>query len=90
MKSNANSISIEFDARAAKEIRKLSGDVQQRIIDAVDTLLADPLAGKPLSGFPHLRRIRVGDYRVIYTFKNDRLIVLVLRVGHRRDIYRNI
>jgi len=85
-----NSVSIEFDARAAKELRKLARDVQQRIVYAVDALRVDPLAGKPLSGFPHLRRIRAGDYRVIYTFKNDRLIVLVLRVGHRRDIYRNI
>ncbi len=43
-----------------------------------------------LTGYPGLWRIRIGDYRVVYAIKDAELIVLALRVAHRRDVYRNL
>ena len=48
-----------------------------------------PPGSKKLQGADDLYRIRVGDYRVIYQVEGDRLVVLVVNVGHRRDIYRD-
>ena len=47
-----------------------------------------PKGVKKLSGADDLYRIRVGDYRVVYQIRDDRLIVLVVRIGHRKDVYR--
>jgi mRNA interferase RelE/StbE len=63
---------------------------QARIASAIDALAGDP---RP-SGVTKLRgpegfyRIRVGDYRVVYAIEDDVLLVLVVRVGHRREVYR--
>jgi mRNA interferase RelE/StbE len=59
------------------------------IIRAVDGLGETPLAGALLSGeWQGLRRLRVGSYRVIYTFDGTTVTVAILRIGHRRDVYR--
>ena len=81
---------VRLTRRAAKELAKLPRRVQERIATAVDGLQADPRpAGvTKLSGEENLYRIRVGDYRVIYDIQEAVLIVLVVRVGHRRDVYR--
>lgn len=85
---------IEYAASAAKSIRKLDARVQGRIRDFLETRVAradDPRAlAAPLKGaqFGDLWRFRVGDYRIIAEIEGDRIRVLVLRVGHRRDIYR--
>ncbi len=47
-----------------------------------------PKGVKKLSGLDDLYRIRVGDYRIVYQIHDDRLIVLVVRIGHRKDVYR--
>ena len=47
-----------------------------------------PVGGKKLVGSDHTYRIRVGDYRIVYDIQNARLIVFVIRVRHRRDVYR--
>lgn len=56
---------------------------------AVDTLADDPrpIGARPLTGYPELWRIRVGDYRVIYTIRDAELVILVLRVAHRSRAY---
>jgi mRNA interferase RelE/StbE len=43
-----------------------------------------------LSGFQNAYRLRRGDYRVVYELHDDRLVVLVIRIGHRREVYRNL
>jgi mRNA interferase RelE/StbE len=59
------------------------------VFEAVEDLRQDPLAGHPLSGqWQGLRRLRVGSVRVIYGFDGKELLISVLRVGHRRDVYR--
>jgi mRNA interferase RelE/StbE len=85
---------IEFDPRAEKELEKLDREVARRILRFLRervAVLDDPRSiGEALRG-PELGRFwkyRVGDYRLICHIQNQRITVLVLRVGHRRDIYR--
>ncbi len=84
--------SVEFDDAAAKELRKLDRQAQQEILRYFRQRIAtdeDPRRfGKPLSrDLTGLWRYRVRDYRMICNIENDKLVVLVLRVGHRKDIY---
>lgn len=83
---------VQLSKGAAKELRKLDRPVQARIL-AVLTLLQDeprPSTVKALSGHAGYLRVRVGDYRIVYTVEDDRLVVLVLAVGHRGEIYRTL
>ena len=81
--------SLKIKNSAAKEIRRLSLHDRSRVVAAIDSLREQPLVGTVLKGqFTGLRRIRVGNFRVIYEVQEAVLVVLVLRVGHRRDIYR--
>lgn len=82
-------LTILWERRAVKELRTFPRKAQERIIDAVEGLKRDPLAGGMLSGeWRGLRRLRVGNYRVIYGFDGERILVTVVRVGHRREVYR--
>ena len=81
--------SLKIKASAAKEIRALPAGDRERVVMAIDGLRADPQQGTQLKGSATgLRRIRVGRYRVIFEVQNALLIILVLRVGHRKDVYR--
>jgi len=80
---------IEFEAGSRKALKKLPLVVQRRIVRALDELMLDPYGStnvKALQGREGFR-LRVGDYRVIYTLENDRLIILVVRIAHRSDAY---
>ena len=81
---------IEFRPRAEKELDALSRDAQRRIVRAIDALAEDPRPAGcvALKGGEGLLRIRVGPYWVIYLVEDDRLVVLVVRVGHRRGVYQ--
>lgn len=84
-----SSISIKWDRRALKEVKALAKDQRQRIYAAVQTLRDDPLRGKALVGpWKGLRRLRVGSYRIIYGFDGRELLISVVRVGRRDQIYR--
>jgi mRNA interferase RelE/StbE len=81
---------VEIDTKAAREIRALPRQDQWRITSKAQ-LLADnprPPGSVKLSGTSDLWRIRVGVYRIIYQIQDDRLLVTVVRVGHRREVYR--
>jgi mRNA interferase RelE/StbE len=83
---------VEFDDRARRELRKLALETQRQILHYLRERIAgseDPKQfGKPLrQNLAGLWRYRVGDYRLICRLENDRLVVLVLQVGHRRDVY---
>lgn len=79
---------IELRPAAARALRKLDPQVRHRIQGAIALLAQDPRppGARALQGRPGLR-VRVGDYRIIYTVDNDVLLVVVVRLGHRRDIY---
>ena len=81
---------ITYAHSALKSLRKLDGGVARRILTATGALAQDP---RPpgclqLKGGSGEMRIRVGDYRIIYEVTDSEVVVLVLAVGHRREIYR--
>lgn len=81
--------SVSIKQSAAKALEKISKPDRLRIIDAIDLLKTNPGAGSVLKGeISGLRRIRVGDYRVVYEVEDGRLTILVVRIGHRREVYR--
>ena len=81
--------SIKWDSRALKDVAEVRKDDRRQIVDAIEELVADPLRGRPLRGrWKGLRRIRVGLYRVIYALRRSELTILVLRIGHRKEVYR--
>lgn len=81
---------VEVAPAAVRQLRKLNPDARRPVQAAVE-LLADqprPNAAKKLVGGDGEWRVRTGDYRIIYEIRNDVLLVLVVAVGHRRDIYQ--
>lgn len=80
---------VEFEPNAARSIRKLPPQAR-RLVEGVLAILAEeprPPAARKLVNNPEWR-VRVGDYRVLYLIDDGRLIVVVVRAGHRREIYR--
>jgi len=82
---------IDVSPSARRQLKRLHGTIRKRIAQAIDDLADDP---RPpgcvkLEGADDLYRVRVGDYRVVYQISDDRLIVLIVRVAHRRDVYRD-
>jgi mRNA interferase RelE/StbE len=81
---------IEWDDAAKKQLKKLDRQIQKRILDYLDDRVTNsPLTfGKELLGNKiGLWRYRIDDYRVICRIENQSLVVLVLGVGHRKEIY---
>ncbi len=81
---------IEIKPSALKELEKLPRQVILRAIAAIKGLGENPYPPgvKKLSGFDHTYRVRVGDYRIMYDIFEDRLIIEIIRVKHRKDVYR--
>ena len=75
---------------AQRDIKSLDRPVQKRILARLTELASEPrpAGAELLTGLADVWRVRVGDYRIVYTIKDDVLLVLVLRVGHRREIYK--
>ena len=75
---------------AQRQIRKLGAQTQARIIQVIRGLEADPRPDGcvKLSGMRDTYRVRDGDYRIVYQVRDQRLLVLVLEIGHRREVYR--
>jgi mRNA interferase RelE/StbE len=85
---------VEFDNRARKELRKLDSQTQNRILTWLRETLAtnkDPRrTGTSLKGrMKGLWRYRVGEYRIISQIQDEIVVILVIRIGHRRDIYED-
>ncbi|MBW6420868.1 type II toxin-antitoxin system RelE/ParE family toxin [Rhizobium sp. XQZ8] len=85
---------IEFQAAAIKQLKKIGNNESARIRDFLHSrvkLLENPRQlGTALQGsrFEHLWRYKVGDYRIICDIQDQRLVVLVVEIGHRREVYR--
>ncbi len=82
--------SVEVSASAEKQLRKLPRSEQIRVLRAVAALAADPRPPgcRKLATYDDVFRIRVGTYRVIYSVETRRVVVVILKVGHRKDVYR--
>lgn len=79
---------IELRPAAVRALRKLDPPVRRRVQGAIALLAEDPRppAARALKGRPGLR-VRVGDYRIIYAVHDDVLLVVVVMLGHRREVY---
>ena len=84
------SYEIIFTDTSRKQFRKLEKDVQERIVKALERIRIRPEAHvRKLIGDPGYR-LRVGEYRVIIEIEKDKLIILVIKIGHRKNIYKNL
>ncbi len=83
---------ISFHSKAVKEFDRLEDNVRRRIASRIEALAENPrpVDSVKLSGYKDYYRIRVGDYRIVYSIQDNKLIVLIIRIGARRDIYRNL
>jgi mRNA interferase RelE/StbE len=75
---------------AEKSLDRIPKPTRKRILDALEALQTNPRpsGAMKMSGEENLWRIRVGDYRIVYEIHDGRLVVLVIRIAHRKDIYR--
>ena len=79
---------VEVAAAAVRQLRKLDRSAQRRVQAAIELLAAEPRpnAAKKLVGGDGEWRVRTGDYRIVYEIHDNVLLVLVVAVGHRREI----
>ena len=83
---------IEVKRSAAKALKKIPKPDRRRISEKIDSLAEElpSLEITKLKGDKPFHRIRVGDYRIIYEIQDEVLVILIVKVGHRKDIYRNL
>lgn len=81
---------IELTSRAAKQLRNIERKVQVRLAKRIESLARNPRPSgvEKLEGEDGFYRIRIGDYRVLYQIHDDKLLVLVVKLGDRKEIYR--
>jgi mRNA interferase RelE/StbE len=84
------SYDVVLTSSAEKELKKLSGQLIARIVPRLEDLASNPHPPgcKKLQGGDREWRIRVGDYRVVYTIDNAKLLVEVTRIRHRSEVYQ--
>ena len=82
---------VSLAPSAARQLRKFDPQVRRRIQAALELLALEPRppAATRLVGGSGEWRVRTGDYRIVYEIHDDELLVLVLRIAHRRDIYKS-
>ena len=85
------SYEVQILPKAARQIKALSVDVRQDITLTIQSLANEPrpIGVKKLSGEKDIYRVRVGNYRVLYRIVDKVLVVVVVSVGHRREVYRD-
>ena len=81
---------VEIRPAAVKALAALAKADQRRIARKIDGLAKDPRPPgvEKLAGVDGLYRVRSGDYRIVYEIQDERVLVLVVRIGHRREVYR--
>ncbi len=83
--------SIKYTKEAKKKIEKLDKSIRLVIKKVIESLSSNPYKGKPLSyDLAGLYSLRTSDYRIIYRIKEKQLIIIVVTVGHRREIYKKL
>lgn len=87
------SYTIEFVKSAEKEFERLPLKIRTKITEALGLLSQHPFSEllnvKKLKGAEDVYRFRIGEYRVLYEVRKRRLVILVIKVGHRREVYRS-
>ena len=84
--------SIEWKHSARKELKKLPKYLIPKILITVEGLIENPFpkGSRKIIGAKHIYRIRVGDYRIVYSVKSGKLVIEIIRVSHRKSVYRNL
>ena len=87
------SFSVRYDEKALKQLKKMDRSVQRLIVNWIEKNLIDTenprLHGKGLSGDKSGSwRYRVGDYRILADIRDDEIIIIIVEIGHRREIYK--
>ena len=84
------SFNIQWKASAKKELRKIDKTEIPKILKVIEALSKEPYPTnyKKILGTEHIFRIKIGNYRVIYSVENQKLIIEIIRVRHRKEAYR--
>jgi len=85
------SYSIRITPSAERDLKAIAKADRRRIGVRIEALAEDPMppgSKQLVNSKPRLHRIRVGDYRVVYEIRRSVLVVLVVKIGHRKDVYR--
>lgn len=92
MAGTSDIYTLKFKKSVQGDLKRIGREASLKIMEAIrKNLLPNPKAGKPLKGRGGtLWSYRVGDHRVIYTFNDNELYVLVIRVGHRKEVYGGV
>jgi mRNA interferase RelE/StbE len=85
-----DSYQIEIKPSASRELEKLPRQIIPRIVTAIKELVENPYPQgvKKLTGFDRTYRIRVGDHRILYNIYENKLVIEIIRIRHRKDAYR--
>ena len=84
--------SVEFRPAVLRNLKRFPKKDLRRIKKRIDDLsvnLPDPTSTK-MKGSNSFHKVRAGDYRIIYEIHNDRLVILVVKIGHRKDVYKRL
>jgi mRNA interferase RelE/StbE len=83
------SYTVQFEKRALKELSKLSSASVKLILAKIDSLSIDPYQTgiKKLKGFENVFRARAGNYRILYEINDGKLIIMIVAIGDRKDVY---
>jgi mRNA interferase RelE/StbE len=83
--------SVRIERDAFKSLSRINKQDRRKIIAAIDKLIENPDKGEQLEGkWASLRRIRVGNYRAIYSLNPTEAVILVVRIRHRGEVYRRL
>lgn len=83
---------VEFARPALKELQKIERNSQKLILEKIERLRRDPRprGTEKLKNYKDRFRVRISNYRIIYSIVENKLLILVLHIGHRKDIYRKL
>jgi mRNA interferase RelE/StbE len=83
---------IEVSPAAARQLKKIDRGALPQIVEKIDSLAHDPRPHgcEKLTGYDDLYRVRVGDYRIVYAVEDRLVLVVVLKVGDRAEVYQRI
>jgi mRNA interferase RelE/StbE len=84
--------SVELKPQAQKFIEAQPGKIQRQLVRKIESLVENPhpAGSKLLHGEKKLYRIRSGDYRIVYQIQHENLLILIVKVGHRKDVYERL
>ena len=83
---------VEYTAAARKQLKKLPRDILPRIIHGIEQLPENPRPEgvKKLSGYKDYYRLRVGDYRIVYSIQDEILVIMIIKIAPRKNVYQRL